>query len=627
MYRLNVLLYAGILQGLSASSPDENGLQCPTWTLPVNNHSATCECADTVDAIIICDPVTKTTYMHLSYCMGYIEESDMTVFGSCVYNNWYVYSESSVKNRSALLRDTHAYYPLPRNKSDLDSSCGYLNRRGLLCGKCLDGFSPPLLSYDLKCMECSDVDRIRNWFILLARVVVPTTLFYAVALLFQLSLLSPKVSGFILFAQFISSPSLVRQIVLLVESEVETSYWNKNLVYAIISMYSWSNLDFFSLFLPPICDPKFSSTISVFVINFLSLLYPVLLIILTYLFVQLRDGGYRIVNLIVWPCRRVFLSFRRECNIRCSIVNVFASLLLISYVRFLSVSLDMLTAVRLSNIENKRVGTFYWNYDASLEIFGGNALPVTVPSLLVVGCVLFLPTMLLCGCSVRFSSLLCKRACRRRSLFLSLQAFLDAFQGCYKDGTEPGTCNCRFVASLNLFVRVCLYLSYTIILGHHYFLFTSSLTLVYAVFITVLRPYKRQYAIHNVIEPLFLMLFCLLQISIYGIIFFQTERRNWISPVVIVLLFICIIPLVYMACLVLHWFSTTEMVRRVYRRIRSMSCRGLTARGSAVLSNEEVDAHERSFNAYIIGNSNYGSINHGNRAATQVNRMVVEQNS
>lgn len=88
--------------------PSEGGLQCPTWTLPTN-HSMRCECAKTVDALVICDPATRTPYMHLTYCMGYIEESDETVFGACIYNNYLVYNrQNKMDNFSTFLQDTHA---------------------------------------------------------------------------------------------------------------------------------------------------------------------------------------------------------------------------------------------------------------------------------------------------------------------------------------------------------------------------------------------------------------------------------------------------------------------------------------------------------------------------------------
>ena len=85
---------------------------------------------------------------------------------------------------------------------------------------------PPLLSYHLKCMNCSDHSsggRLKKWVVLLCtRVVIPTTLLYIFMLLFHVSLLSPKLNGFILFAQYISSPPLVRRAVPLLNSEEAT---------------------------------------------------------------------------------------------------------------------------------------------------------------------------------------------------------------------------------------------------------------------------------------------------------------------------------------------------------------------------------------------------------------------
>lgn len=596
-----------------SAPPDEGGLQCPTWTHRngTDPHLA-CECAPKVDAIVICDPATKTAFMHLGYCMSYIEESNMTVFGTCIYNSYQVYSDGLGANMSTLFQDTHAYYPLPRNKSKLGTSCRYLNRRGLLCGKCLDGFVPPLLSYDLKCMNCSGASRIKNWAVLCARMFVPITVFYVVALTFRLSLLSPRLNGFILFAQYVSSPPLVRQVVLLVGGEpITTTPVGKNFIYAIISLYSWCNLDFFGLFFPPICDPRFDSTFSVFAINYISILYPLLLVALTYLFVELRDRGYRLVRWLQRPFHKLFFLLRRNCNVHCSCIEVFASFLFISYVRFLSVSLDTITAVRLSNIENKQFGSFFWLYDASLEIFGKTSIPVLIPSFLVILCVIFLPTLLLCGCSTRHTQLLCKKVCRRRSFFLGLHTFMDAFQGCYKDGTKPGTYNCRFVAPLNLFMRLCFYLAYTVILGHHYHLFTISLTLVYAIFISLLRPYKSQYAVYNIVDPLFIMLFCLLQVASFGIILFRTERRNWLPAAYIIAQVIAVIPLFYVAGLFLYWLSKTKLVQRVRERV--------TSKGSNMdrtIERNDVDDDEEIFNTYIMGQS-YGSIEQNKKMAAR----------
>ena len=117
---------------------------------PAKAQPLDCECAKSYAAIVICNPVTKTAYMHLGYCMSYVEELNATVFGTCIYNNYQIFSDyyntgtsNNASSYDIVLRETHAYYPLERNKSQLPLACAYLNRRGKHCGKCLEGYAPP----------------------------------------------------------------------------------------------------------------------------------------------------------------------------------------------------------------------------------------------------------------------------------------------------------------------------------------------------------------------------------------------------------------------------------------------------------------------------------------------------
>lgn len=593
----------------------EDGLECPTWTLKKfktmdcnSNHSGStetppCTCAESVEAIVICDPVSRRAYLHLGYCMSYDEDSNMTVFGACIYNSFQVYSTINYKtNATSLLQQTHAYYPLPMNKSELSRSCEYLNRKGKLCGKCKEGFSPPLLSYNFRCINCSGVDRVRTWMIICARIIGPITVLYVLALVFRCSALSPKLNGFILFAQYISSPPLIRQAVLLMDGEPDTAIIGRKIVYTIFSMYSWCNLDFFSLFFPPLCDPNFN-TFAVFTLNFVLILYPMLLVLLTYLLLKLYDRGNQLVRLLCRPCiRAFFFSFRKNWNIRYSLIDVFASVILLSYVRFIGVSLDMLTVLSLRDIHGHRVGTFYWQYDASLEVFRSSALLVVVPSILIVLTVFFFPTLLLCCCSLRHLKIVSRKICCNSSYYLALHTFMDAFQGHYTDGTEPGTYNCRFVAPLYLFLRVCLYLAYTLIIAKHYHIFTIILGMLYAVLIAIIRPYKKEHALQNVMDPVFFMLFCFLKLGIVGVILFQTEHRDWLSPVYICVLIISILPLVYLAVLALHWFANTKPMQQALGKVAVLFKRKVEEETTPLDEN-------KAFNVWIMRNK-YGSAGH-----------------
>ena len=60
---------------------------------------------------------------------------------------------------------------------------------------------------------------------------------------------------------------------------------------------------------------------------------------------------------------------RNKHDAKSSIVDVFASFLVLSYVKFLCVSLDLLIPTQIFNSLEENVG-FYLYYDASLPYFG-----------------------------------------------------------------------------------------------------------------------------------------------------------------------------------------------------------------------------------------------------------------
>ena len=82
-------------------------------------------------------------------------------------------------------------------------------------------------------------------------------------------------------------------------------------------------------------------------------------------------------------------------------------------------------------------------YDATIEYFGDQHLPYGVLAVFVMLVFIFFPVLLL---------LLYPMRCFQRCLscigvrWHALPIFIDAFQGCYKDGTN-GTWDCRYFAA------------------------------------------------------------------------------------------------------------------------------------------------------------------------------------
>ena len=97
---------------------------------------------------------------------------------------------------------TPDYITLPVSLNELnDYMCGPLNRKGLLCSECADGFGYSLSSFSYKCVNCT-----YTWYnipVYLVAQFVPTTILYIVILVFRLSAISPPMPCFIMYAQLV----------------------------------------------------------------------------------------------------------------------------------------------------------------------------------------------------------------------------------------------------------------------------------------------------------------------------------------------------------------------------------------------------------------------------------------
>jgi len=125
-----------------------NANSCPPWFVFRNNSAgrecSPCVCKKDFGDVVICDEKLQTSYLLLGNCMTYNssssdeQEYDAISFGGCSY----VYNSNLVN---------HRYIALPGNISDLNGIfCAPINRHGLLCSECIDGFGPSVMDNRLQ---------------------------------------------------------------------------------------------------------------------------------------------------------------------------------------------------------------------------------------------------------------------------------------------------------------------------------------------------------------------------------------------------------------------------------------------------------------------------------------------
>ena len=95
---------------------------------------------------------------------------------------------------------------LPQNPNETDSRlCKPLNRTGLLCGRCIDQFSPAVNSKYFQCVHCKSDRQYYSWLLYILSEFVPITVLLIIVILFNVSVTSGPGNAFIFFAQVISS--------------------------------------------------------------------------------------------------------------------------------------------------------------------------------------------------------------------------------------------------------------------------------------------------------------------------------------------------------------------------------------------------------------------------------------
>ena len=236
--------------------------------------------------------------------------------------------------------------------------------------------------------------------------------------------------------------------------------------------------------------------------------YPLLLLVLVSALVKLHDRLPTVVSLRLWgPAHRLLWRLRKAWSLRGgSLIQAFATFLVLSYVKILHVSCSILTPLVLRSAEGRTLPR-HWEGDGAVPFFGREHAPYAVLALFMLATFNILPVLLLlsypCRCfRRRLDSLLA----RTPGLNIhAVQTFVDIFQGYYRHGapttstpmlTPDGSGgnqddrDCRCFAALYLAAR----LVQTSVFALHQSKIVSALTgllllLLLAAAIVLARPY------------------------------------------------------------------------------------------------------------------------------------------
>ena len=532
------------------TSVEVERITCPPWFIA--NSSGHCTCGTLLGGLVECqlDPHCSPPYYHISlpacYCMTSEVKfnATVTVVGGCPY--------------SCVI----AGFWSP-NLNKLNSMCTEeWARTGHLCAKCQKGYGPPVYSYSFYCVPCTTMNSSEVVKVVAASF-LPLTLFCAAVVLFRISATKPPLGTFILVSQILAAPQHM-QVVQSPQTQAKdfgfahaqlpdklhTLCWK-----LFATLFGVWNLDFFHSVYPPMCLSPNMTNLQVAFLDYSIGLYPLLMVVLIYITVRLHDHG---CGAVLWTCahlHRCCAPLLWRLDIRSSLIDAFSTFVVLAYVKIGYTSVFILEPTRVYTPD----GTckVYVFADASIEYMGSEHLWYALPALIITLMFNILPLLFLFLFPLR-----CFQRCLHRCGLqcLVLRTFADAFQGCYKDGTD-GTRDYRWFSGVHLLVRFGIVVAFEMARHHAtYIILAVVVVFLHTTIVGIMQPYKT-----SVCFKIDMMLLLGLSCWINGILILEIERDTMNTKFglhLTTLMASTFIPLVYVSGLFVYWLCVVKQCHR-----------------------------------------------------------------
>ena len=412
------------------SSVAVSNTSCPTWFY-FNNTSQQCECGKILGGIQ-CNQQERKVEIEVGTCVTYAGQEGLYYFGGCPFI-------PTRNNTNRMLSE------LPRNHSLLnDAICGHYNREGLLCGRCIDGYGPAVFSFDRKCADCSEQSMGYAIILYLSLKFIPITLFFMCVLFFRINITSGPFLGYVVFCQLYMAYLQFRlHLYVYIYSHVSES--TKILFHSSLALSDMWSLQYFRFVIPPLCLSTNLTNIHIELFGLATAVYPIILVVITYILMELYARNYRIIHILWKPISIPLKKLNITSVTSDALIHTFATFILLS-----SYSLTSTVQILCSGqyVRRSTDGTNYKHilyHDPTVTWFSSKHIPCILTAAVIFIFLLFIPSLLLCVYPTRIYGYLSQYISIRKRL--AITAYVEALHNCFKDGLN-GTRDYRALAGL-----------------------------------------------------------------------------------------------------------------------------------------------------------------------------------
>ena len=345
---------------------------------------------------------------------------------------------------------------LPNNNSKElleEIGCGGSNRKGLLCGDCLEGYSTAINFNGMRpvCTSCQDGLSTVGLLVWILSEWVPMLVVMFVVMLFNIDLVSGRFNSFLLFAQLLAFSSIRG------DAELGTVHITFVKIYRFL--YGVWNLDFFGVLLPPYCLIPHShlTLLQTLLLHYSIGLFP--LIVAITLIVLERSAEKWICCHRVDQCLRRMRRWKAKYSDGMSYDRALPAFVILGFTRFLVSSSYILVNQTITGEDGEERMVVWWQ--GSVPYGSIQHIAYFIPAIIILLVFVLLPAFLLLTLPIvpqLFGRLIIAvpplRKLQRMQTFCSnvytdrwIYHFVNVFQGCYKE-------RFRSFSSLYLFYRI-----------------------------------------------------------------------------------------------------------------------------------------------------------------------------
>ena len=367
---------------------------------------------------------------------------------------------------------------------------------------------------NLICIQCQD-----NGLLMFFGIeILPITIIVLLILVFNIKLTNGFNNGVVFYSQMVA---------VAYSSYNFLSKWDANKIaktFLTITPLSIFNLDFTPFLIShSICITPYMSPLGAISFWYIVGLYPLILLLLIYVWIVLYDKGFRCVAFITRPFHHCMARFWNTTGIEPSLAHSIASVYLLCFSQLAATSIKVLSYDS---------DLFY--YDAKIKYFHGVHGLAGFFAILVLLILIILPTLYIQFYPFKWFRKLLDHLHLKKPLLTSLG---NAFTGPYKNGSN-NTFDYRYFAGFYLLARIIILFQY--IHGMQYYAYTmpviqACFCILLAVMVIMFRPFQRN--IHTFFEFIFTAL-----LGGIGVTIANTKKISIFVSIINCLIFGILIP-------------------------------------------------------------------------------------